>query len=251
MSSIVVVKCGGSILNQLTDSFFGNMAKMLENEVFPIVVHGGGPVIQEMLDQLDVACTFTDGLRTTSAAAMDVVEMVLTGRVNNELTRRFNQAGMQAAGFSGADARLIQAAPKNFERYGYVGDVTDVNTSFLLAMLGRGIVPIIAPVAIGNDGSRYNVNADTAASAIARATNAERLIFVTDVPGIMQDEKLISHVSAADMERLIAQGVIQGGMLPKVKAAVGSLGGGLSDVMIADANQQISAAGFTGTTVTK
>lgn len=223
MSRIVVVKCGGSILDNLTDSFFGNMAKMLENDVFPIVVHGGGPAIQEMLDKLDVTCAFTDGLRTTSAAAMDVVEMVLTGNVNNELTRRFNQAGMQAAGFSGADARLIQAVPKkNFQRYGYVGDVTDVNAAFLLAMLGRGIVPVIAPVAVGRDGSRYNVNADTAAGAIARATNAERLIFVTDVPGVMQGEKLLSNISETDMEQLIAEGVIQGGMIPKIKAAVGS-----------------------------
>ncbi|GAA0428138.1 acetylglutamate kinase [Lentibacillus halophilus] len=249
--SIAVIKCGGSILDNLTDQFFGNIAKMQEKGIRPIVVHGGGSAIQDMLDKLNVTCSFVDGLRTTSADAMNVVEMVLSGYVNNALTRQINDNNIQAAGFSGSDAQLIQAEPINFERYGYVGDVTAVNTLFLQRMLDSGVVPVIAPIATGGDGSRYNVNADTAAGAIARDMNADRLIFMTDVPGIMQEEEVISNVSQTEIDHMIADGVIFGGMIPKVKAAAGSLGEGLSNVMIADAHQRISMSGFTGTIITK
>ncbi|WP_010530242.1 acetylglutamate kinase [Lentibacillus jeotgali] len=249
MSEIAVIKCGGSIIDSLSDGFFENIRQLQRNGVKPIIVHGGGPAIKDMLEKLGVAFSFIDGLRTTSAAAMDIVEMVLSGHVNNAITRHMNAAGIQAAGFSGSDANLITCVPKDFQTYGYVGDVVDVNNVFLQSQLEQHIVPVVAPIAVGEDGDSYNVNADTAAGNIAESMNAEKLIFVTDVPGIMQDGELVRSATRVQIEGLIDKGIIHGGMIPKVKAALACLNDDLQNVMIADANQAISDAGFTGTMI--
>ncbi|SFA84033.1 N-acetylglutamate kinase [Lentibacillus halodurans] len=251
MAEIAVIKCGGSIVDGLSEQFFHNIATLQQNGVKPIIVHGGGPAIQKLLDKLGVPFTFINGLRTTSAAAMNVVEMVLSGQINNTITRKLNVSGIQAVGLSGSDANLITAVPKNFQIYGYVGDVVDVNTLFLERILEQEIVPVIAPIAAGKNADRYNVNADTAAGAIAQATGAGKLIFVTDVPGIIKEEGLLHSASEAEIEDLIVRGVIHGGMIPKVKAAIACLNHNLHNVMIADANQVINDAGFTGTMITK
>ncbi|TFJ94366.1 acetylglutamate kinase [Lentibacillus salicampi] len=249
MSEIAVIKCGGSIIDNLSARFFENIQQLQQNGIKPIVVHGGGPAIKNMLEKLDVPFAFIDGLRTTSAAAMDVVEMVLSGHVNNAITRKMSAAGIRGAGFSGSDANLLTCVPKDFQTYGYVGDIVDVNAAFLESLLEQHIVPVVAPIAVGKDGDRYNVNADTAAGNIAKAMNADKLIFVTDVPGIMQDGGLVPSATEVQIEELIDKGIIHGGMVPKVKAALACLNDDLQDVMIADANQAISAAGFTGTMI--
>ncbi|MFD1361085.1 acetylglutamate kinase [Lentibacillus salinarum] len=249
MDEIAVIKCGGSIIDNLSDRFFDNIKQLQQNGIQPIVVHGGGPAIQDMLGKLDIPFSFIDGLRTTSAEAMDVVEMVLAGHVNNAITRKMNTAGVQAAGFSGSDANLMTGAPKDLPTYGYVGDVSGINVPFLLQILDQGIVPVIAPIAAGKNGDRYNINADSAAGAIAQAINAEKLIFVTDVPGIITEEGLLPSATEAEIEELIAKRVIHGGMIPKVKAALACLNEDLPTVMIADANQAINQAGFTGTAI--
>ncbi|HLS08376.1 acetylglutamate kinase [Lentibacillus sp.] len=249
MAEIAVIKCGGSIVDELSDQFFNNVAKLMKNGIKPIIVHGGGPAIRKQLDQLNVPYTFINGLRTTTKEAMDVVEMVLTGHVNNAITRKMNASGIQSAGFSGSDANLMTCVPKDFETYGYVGDVVEVNAVFLERLLAQHIVPVIAPIAVDKKGDSYNVNADTAAAAIAQGTGAEKLIFVTDVQGVMKGGKLLQSATSTEIEDLIVKGIIYGGMIPKVKAAVACLNKNLQNVMIADANQVMSDSGFTGTII--
>ncbi len=205
--------------------------------MMPIIVHGGGPAIKEMLDKFQIETEFVDGLRKTTESVMDVVETVLTGSVNNSLIRKLNLSGILAIGLSGSDAQLLQAKPKNLERYGFVGEVTNVNVSLLTKLLAQDIVPVIAPIAVGEDGIRYNVNADTVAGDVARALSAKQLIFVTDVPGIMQENELIETITDKEIEQLISTGTIYGGMLPKVQAAVNSLSNQLEEAMIVDGKQ--------------
>lgn len=227
-----MLKVGGSTIDELSDQFFANILTLQKSGVKPIVVHGGGPAIKELLTKLNIETEFIDGLRKTTKDVIDVVEMVLTGSVNNALTRKLNFSGLQALGLSGSDSRLLVAEPKNFERYGYVGEITSVNVTFLKKLVNEGIVPVISPIAIGKDGVRYNVNADTVAGVVAREMGARQLIFVTDVPGIMKNDQLLERVDEEEIKKLIESGVIYGGMLPKVQAAINSLNEQLKEVMI-------------------
>lgn len=237
MSNIIVLKCGGSTIDELSDRFFANILTLKKSGLKPIIVHGGGPAIKKMLTKLNIKSEFIDGLRKTTAPVMDVVEIVLTGSVNNSLVRKLNVAGIDAIGLSGSDAKLLMAEAKDLERYGYVGEVTNVNVSLLTQLINEGIVPVIAPIAVGKDGTRYNVNADTVAGVIAKKVFANQLIFVTDVPGIMQDNRLLESVTVKEIEKLIKSGTIYGGMLPKVRAAIHSLNEHLREVMIVDGKQ--------------
>ncbi|WP_404452252.1 acetylglutamate kinase [Virgibacillus necropolis] len=237
MHGIIVLKCGGSTVDGLSDRFFANILSLKKAGLQPVLVHGGGPAIKEMLTMLEMESEFVDGLRKTTKPTMDVVEMVLTGQVNNALTRKLNRAGIPSVGLSGSDAGLLTAKAKDFNRYGYVGEVEGVNVSFLMDLINLGTVPIIAPIALDEDGARYNINADTAAGAVAKALAAEQLIFVTDVPGVMQDDHLLESITEIEIENLIAEGTIYGGMIPKVRAAVASLTDELEEVMIVDGRQ--------------
>jgi acetylglutamate kinase len=239
MSEIIVLKCGGSIIDTLSASFFANIKTLQESGLKPIIVHGGGPAIEEMLTDLQIETEFIDGLRKTTEQVMDVVEMVLTGIVNNEITRKLNDEGIQSIGLSGSDVQLLKAKPKDFEKFGYVGEVTDVNVEFLQGLLDSNVVPVITPIALGNDGERYNINADTAAGAIAAAVAAKQLIFVTDVPGILRENKLLECVTEEEINQMIQVGTIYGGMIPKVEAALSSLNEDLQEAMIIDGNQSV------------
>lgn len=239
VGDIIVLKCGGSIVDVLSDRFFENVLALQTAGFKPVIVHGGGPAIKEMLDTLQIETEFVDGLRKTTPAVMDVAEMVLTGSVNNELTRKLNKKGMKAVGLSGSDAQTLTAKPKDIEKYGLVGDVAEVNVSFLNQLIDVGTVPVIAPIALGTDGARYNVNADTAAGAVAQSLAAKQLIFVTDVPGILQGNNLLESVTESEVAQLIIAGTIYGGMIPKVKAAVASLNDALQEVMIVDGKQSV------------
>jgi len=239
MKNIVVIKCGGSTIETLSDEFFNSVKRLQDEGYAPVIVHGGGPGIKQMLTRLNVKTEFVDGLRKTDEQVMKVVEMVLSGSVNKTLVRKLGQAGIDALGLSGCDCHLIETVPRNQEKLGFVGEVTDVNTELILDLLARSIVPVIAPVGISVSGDSYNINADTAASAIALHLGAEKLLFVTDVPGILKNDVLIETITEREVHDLIADGTIYGGMIPKVEAALKSLQGDLQEVMITSADEEI------------
>lgn len=232
MEKIIVFKCGGSSITELSPEFFNNIKKLKDNGWKPVIVHGGGPAIQQMLDQLKVSFEFINGLRKTTEEMISVIEMVLSGQVNPQLTRYVNSFDIPAVGLTGSDLQLLEAKPIDLKTYGLVGKITNVNTVPIKQLINENIVPIISPVAIDTDMNRYNVNADTAAGAIANALEAESLVFVTDVPGILKDDKLLDEVSVKEIEELIQSEHIYGGMLPKVEAAMKGLTKDISEVMI-------------------
>lgn len=238
MNPVVVIKCGGSLIDELADSFFESLRQCRQAGYNPVIVHGGGPGIGRMLKALGVTSEFVDGLRKTDAQVMKVVEMVLCGSVNKSLVRKMSRAGLDVAGLSGCDNHLLEAVPRDAARLGYVGDVAHVCTDWLEDLIARGIVPVIAPVGIGPGGSCYNINADTAAGAIARALKAEKLLFATDVAGILNEGRTIPSVTAPEVADMIAEGTIHGGMIPKVQAAVESLDTAMDEVMIVDGKHE-------------
>jgi acetylglutamate kinase len=182
-----VMKCGGSTLAALPDSFFDDLRQLQEDGYRPVIVHGGGPAISEMLGRLGIESEFVNGLRKTDEATLDVVEMVLAGRINKEIVRRIQAGGAKALGLSGTDGMLIQARPvANRDEIGFVGDVTGVNTAIIEGVTAMGHIPVIAPIGIDASGQRYNINADTAAGAVASELGVDRMIVVTDVPGILR-----------------------------------------------------------------
>lgn len=251
MENIIVLKCGGSSVDELSASFFENIQSLRENGVKPVIVHGGGPAIQRMLDQLNIPNEFVDGLRKTSAAMMDVVEMVLTGNVNPTLTRTLNKHGIEAVGIAGSDMNLLEASPLDQAKYGQVGEVIKVNTTVIEQLLEQNVVPVISPIAFSRTGEKFNVNADTAAGAVAAALQAEQLIFVTDVAGILQDGHLIEEIDTIRIEELIKNETIYGGMIPKVKAAMKGLTNNVNEVMIVNGkkSQLKNATTLAGTTI--
>jgi len=235
-----VMKCGGSTLAALPETFFTDMKRLQEEGIIPVVVHGGGPAISETLNKLGIESEFVGGLRKTNEAVLDVVEMVLAGRINKEIVRRIQLSGAKALGLSGVDGHLMRARPvANSHEVGLVGDVVDVNSQLLRNLVALGYIPVIAPIGLGEDGSqRYNVNADTAAGAVASRLGAERMIVVTDVPGIMKtvngEKVVLPSVSVAEIEEMIRSGEIYGGMIPKVRAAIQCIQGAVKEVLIVD-----------------
>jgi len=239
MSKRFVVKCGGSTLAALPDEFFADLRELHESGMEPVIVHGGGPAINETLAGLGIGSRFVNGLRVTDDATLDVVEMVLAGRINKEIVRRLLQNGVRALGLSGTDGMLIEARQiPGAAELGWVGEVTGVNTALIEGVIGLGYLPVIAPVGIDAKGQRYNVNADTAAGAVASHLGADTLVVVTDVPGILRGEgearKPMPRATFAEIEAMIASGEIYGGMIPKVRAAMQGLQGRVREVLIVD-----------------
>jgi len=232
-----VMKCGGSTLAALPDAFFEDLRKLQEDGFRPVIVHGGGPAITETLDRLGIKSEFVNGLRKTDEATLDVVEMVLAGRINKEIVRRIQAGGAKALGLSGTDGMLIQARPvANSDEIGFVGDVTGVNTAIIEGVTAMGHIPVIAPIGIDASGQRYNINADTAAGAVASELGVDRMIVVTDVPGILRtvdgEKRVLPTVTTAEIDEMIAAGEIYGGMIPKVKSAVQCIQGRVREVVI-------------------
>jgi acetylglutamate kinase len=246
---IIVVKFGGHAMvdEKLASQFARDMVMLKVCGLNPIVVHGGGPQINKMLDKLAVKPEFRDGLRVTDAETMAVVEMVLSGAINKSIVASIQKAGGRAVGISGKDGNLLIAekvtkTKRNPETgkdevidFGQVGDPARINAEILHTIMKSDAIPVVAPVGIGWDGDTYNVNADTAAGAIASATHAKRLLLLTDVAGVLDKNKqLISELKIGDVPDLIAEGTITGGMIPKVESAVSVVESGVEGVIILD-----------------
>lgn len=251
MNHIVLIKCGGSMLQTLSDEFYAGIKMMKESGLQPVIVHGGGPAINEKLDQLSIKSEFHNGLRKTTEEVLEVVEMVLSGSMSNLLVRNLAKQGLPAISMTGLDHSLIQARAKDLDTLGYVGDITSINAEFLSGILELGVIPVISPLAQGIDGADfYNVNADTAAGAIAVALQAESLLFVTDVPGIMNRNEWIEKASKKDILKMIDEEIITGGMVPKVEAALNALESGMPEVMIVSGKNPLMNDGrIVGTTI--
>lgn len=250
---IVVVKYGGHAMgDEATARAFAKDIVLLEQTAInPVVVHGGGPQIAAMLAKLGIQSEFKDGLRVTDAATVEIVEMVLAGSINKQIVGFINEAGGRAVGLSGKDGNMVVARKvtrtiadpgSNIEKVidlGFVGEPVKVDTTVLEQILGRELIPVLAPVAAGEKGGTFNVNADTFAGAIAGALKAKRLLLLTDVPGVLdKSKKLIKELSLKDARKLIADGTISGGMIPKVETCIDALEKGVEGVVILDGKVQ-------------
>jgi acetylglutamate kinase len=245
--AVIVVKYGGHAMGdeEKGRSFARDMVLLEQSGVNPVVVHGGGPQIGSMLEKLGIKSRFSAGLRITDKATVEIVEMVLAGSINKQIVGTINAQGGRAIGLCGKDGNMVIA--RKVSRAGAGGDVEDVvdlgfvgepdkvDTTVLEQVLGRELIPVLAPVEQGVDGETYNVNADTFAGAIAGALCAKRLLFLTDVPGVLdKDKNLIKHLKLDDIRGLIADGVITGGMIPKVETCIYALERGVEGVVILD-----------------
>ena len=247
----VVIKYGGNAMTEaaLKDSFAADVVLMKLVGINPVVVHGGGPQIGELLSRLNIESTFVNGMRVTDSATMDVVQMVLGGLVNPEIVSLINTHGGRAVGVTGKDGNLIQAekmpmtsasndagasAPEIID-IGHVGRITSVQVDVLDTLVRSEFIPVIAPVGVGKNGESFNINADIVAGAVAQALGAEKLVLLTNTPGILNaEEETISSLEKAEVEALIADGTISEGMLPKVDCALDAVTGGVDSVTIVD-----------------
>jgi acetylglutamate kinase len=231
----------------MAKSFARDIVLMEQTAINPVVVHGGGPQIGEMLKRLGIKSQFADGLRITDAATIEIVEMVLAGSINKQIVGFINEAGGKAVGLCGKDGNMVKARKlsrpvadpgSHIEKVidlGFVGEPETVDTMVLDQVVGEGLIPVLAPLATSQDGTTYNVNADTFAGAIAGALKAKRLLLLTDVPGVLDKSKnLIKQLSADEARALIADGTISGGMIPKVETCIYALDAGVEGVVILD-----------------
>ena len=238
----IVIKYGGHAMKDedLKKDFANDITLLKYIGVNPVVVHGGGPQINKVLDSMGITSKFIRGMRYTDDATMDVVEMVLGGKVNKDIVARINRQGGKAVGLTGKDGMLIKARkmtiyhqedenkPPEIIDPGMVGEVSRINPDIIYTLIEKDFIPIIAPVGIGDNGETYNINADLVASKIAAALNAERLMLVTDVDGVLDvDSKLISSINAEDIKEMIKLEGIKGGMIPKVECALDALNNGV------------------------
>jgi acetylglutamate kinase len=244
----VVVKYGGHAMgDEALGEFFAQDVVLLKQVgINPIVVHGGGPQIGQMLDRLKIKSSFVDGLRVTDRETVEIVEMVLSGSINKQIVSSINAVGGLAIGLSGKDAGLIRAvklerrheSDSHIEKVldlGFVGEPRRINAKVLETFERSDIIPVIAPIGVGEDGATYNINADTVAGAVAAAVKAARLLLLTDVTGVLDKEKrLLTELTSGDALGLIADGTIQGGMIPKIETCLDAVEGGVEAAVIID-----------------
>lgn len=235
----VVVKYGGNAMGDpaTTQQLAEDLVLMRAVGMLPILVHGGGPQIGELMERLGMVAEFRDGQRVTDAETLDIARMVLVGKVNRELVAALNVHGPVAVGIAGEDAGLIEAEARD-PSLGFVGDVSDVNPSVLQSLLAEALIPVVSTIGSDADGQAYNINADAVAGAVAAAVGAEKLIYLTDVPGVLADvndpASLISATSVVDLLAMIADGRLGGGMIPKVGACIDAVEAGVPNVHILD-----------------
>jgi acetylglutamate kinase len=249
----IVVKYGGHAMvdEQLKADFARDITLLKFTGLNPVVVHGGGPQINRVIDQMGMQCRFVKGMRVTDEATMDVVEMVLGGKVNKDIVAQVNQQGGKAVGLSGKDGGLIRAKklhivyqedenkPPEIIDPGLVGEVEQIDPNIINTLSRQGFIPVIAPVGAGDSGETYNINADLVASSIAMALSAKRLIFLTDVDGVLNlSGDLISSIDMEDIDRMIKEKAISGGMIPKIEWALEALKNGVEKVHIINGNRR-------------
>lgn len=238
----VVIKYGGSALVEgaVRDTVMQDIALMKLVGIRPVVVHGGGPEINAMLKRLGVEPAFLNGLRVTDGQTMEIVEMVLAGKINKDITTELQMQGIKAAGISGKDGGTLRAKKKAAQGadLGFVGEISAVDTGLLTALIERDFVPVVSSVAMGEEGQSYNINADYAAVSVAVALSAEKLVFLTDVPGILEragdENSLLSEIGADALEAMIRSGEITGGMIPKATCAIDATRAGVKNVHVLD-----------------
>ena len=236
---IVVVKYGGNAMvnESLKEQVMEDIVLLWLIGVKVVLVHGGGPEISEMMAKLGKKAEFVDGLRITDRETVDIVQMVLSGKVNKSLVNFLEMKGGKAMGISGIDGKLIEAQSKD-EKLGFVGEITKINIEPVLDLLGKGYIPVISTVGCDNDGNAYNINGDTAAAFIAGALNAKRLIMMTNIAGVLKDKddetSIIPEISVSEAAELKKSGVISGGMIPKVDCCITAIDKGVKKVIIMD-----------------
>jgi len=243
---VVVIKYGGHAMGEeeAAREFARDIVLLEQTAINPVVVHGGGPQIAAMLGRLGIKSQFAGGLRVTDAATVEIVEMVLAGSINKQIVSHINQAGGKAVGLCGKDGNMVIArkagtrsgvAVADVVDLGFVGEPEKIDTTVLDQIIGRELIPVLAPIASGPNGETFNVNADTFAGYIAGALKAKRLLLLTDVPGVLdKSKKLIPELSVNDIRKLIADGTISGGMIPKVETCITALEQGVEGVVILD-----------------
>lgn len=238
--AIVVIKLGGHAMgsDEAMESFARDIVLMQQVGVNPVIVHGGGPMINAMLKKLEIQSEFVNGKRVTDAATVEVVEMVLSGVVNKRIVQAINAQGGTAVGLSGKDANLI-TCDQTDASLGFVGTPSQMNPKILHDLFEKDVIPVIAPLGAGRDGETFNINGDTAAGAIASALQADRLLLLTDVAGVKNAEgDVVTELKAADVEEMTASGVIAGGMIPKTETALEAVRKGVRACTIVDGRVQ-------------
>lgn len=241
-SKIVVIKYGGSAMidEKIKETVIEDIVLMKLVGLKPVIVHGGGKEISEVLKQMGRKSEFINGLRVTDEGTVEVVEMVLSGKINKGIVQLIQNHGINAVGISGKDGKTLKVVKKEIEGvdYGFVGEISEVDTKLIMSLLDNDFIPVIAPLGTDKIGQTYNINADYAASAIAGALNAEKLIFLTDVEGVLSDvndkKSLISRIEVKEVEGYIEDGTISGGMIPKVECCVEGIRAGVKNVHILD-----------------
>ncbi len=245
----VVIKFGGNAMvdDELKDAFARNIVLLKQVGVNPVIVHGGGPQINQLLERLGKQGEFVEGMRVTDRETMDVVQMVLGGLVNKDIVALINRHGGRAVGLTGRDAGLVRARKLKVTRknpefdepeiidIGHVGEVASIDAGILRTLDASDVIPVIAPIGVGEDGEAYNINADVVASKVAQVLEAEKLLLLTNIAGVLDKEgKLLTGLTAGDVEALIEDGTIHGGMLPKINFALDAVRGGVKTVQIID-----------------
>ncbi len=236
---IIVIKYGGNAMvdEHLKQLVMEDVVMLNSLGMKVVLVHGGGPEISGMLKKINKESKFVNGLRVTDAETADIVTQVLAGKVNKNLVKQLNMAGGNAIGLSGLDSGLIEASPLNPE-LGYVGNITNINPDVILDLLDMGYIPVVSTIGYDNEGNVYNINADTAAARIAGALNAEKFIAMTDIKGVLKDKNddstLMKYINVSEIKSLAKEGIIDGGMIPKVECCVEAIRRGVKYVVIID-----------------
>ena len=234
--AIVVIKLGGHAMtsDEAMDSFARDVVLMRQVGINPVIVHGGGPMINALLDKLEIKSEFVNGKRVTDAATMEVVEMVLSGTVNKRIVQAINKQGGRAVGLSGKDANLVVCDPAD-PALGLVGNPSEINPEVIRTLFENDLIPVIAPLGAGRNGETFNINGDTVAGAIAGALSADRLLLLTDVSGVKNaDGDVLTEMNSDQIREMTATGVIAGGMIPKTETALAALEEGVKAVVILD-----------------
>lgn len=231
--SYLVIKCGGSMLNELPPTFYKNIVTLADAyKLQPLIVHGGGPMISSLLTNLNIETSFVDGMRVTTEEVLDVVEMVLCGSANKQIVRNIQASGGDAIGLSGIDGQLLEACPLDEgQQLGYVGTIQSVQTGLLHNLLEQGRIPVISPMAADRSGQRWNINADITAAAIAEALGSP-LYLITNVSGVLKNGNIVPRLHIDEVNGMVKSGEIYGGMIPKVQAALDCLQKGINRVAI-------------------